>query len=464
MIMHPNGVTHQLASDHMDGVNQVIHWLSYVPSVRGMPLPILDITGVDMVERAVQWSPTKGTPYDSRLLLTGQASEVDGQWVSGFCDSGSFTEVMAGWAKTVVVGRARLGGIPMGVIVTENRTVECSAPADPGDLTSSERKISQAGGVWYPDSAYKTAQAIRDCSSEDLPIMIFANWRGFSGGQRDMFEEVLKFGAMIVDALVAATTPIFVYIPPFAELRGGAWVVVDSTINSAVMEFFAAETARGGVLEPAAIASIKYRTKDLIKTAHRIDPTLIALDKQLQEASEDARADILSSIAAREKALLPIFSQLAVQFADMHDTPGRMAATGVISKEVPWSQSRSFFYWRLRRRLAEFQFRAQVMKSDPKLTVLEAAALIKRWFTESSDSTNPQEQWEDSKFVLGWMASKQQLFRDNLEGIRRASVEAQVRDLAKRSPEAAAMGIVSAFHEMDYMERELLRQQLEAIR
>ena len=70
----------------------------------------------------------------------------------------SFTEVMAGWAKTVVVGRARLGGIPMGVIVTENRTVECSAPADPGDLTSSERKISQAGGVWYPDSAYKTAQ------------------------------------------------------------------------------------------------------------------------------------------------------------------------------------------------------------------------------------------------------------------------------------------------------------------
>jgi hypothetical protein len=28
--------------------------------------------------------------------------------------------------------------------------------------------------------------------------MIFANWRGFSGGQRDMFDEVLKFGSMIV--------------------------------------------------------------------------------------------------------------------------------------------------------------------------------------------------------------------------------------------------------------------------
>lgn len=32
--------------------------------------------------------------------------------------------------------------------------------------------------------------------------MIFANWRGFSGGTRDMYNEILKFGAMIVDALV----------------------------------------------------------------------------------------------------------------------------------------------------------------------------------------------------------------------------------------------------------------------
>ena len=42
--------------------------------------------------------------------------------------------------------------------------------------------ISQAGQVWYPDSAYKTAQAIRDFNLEQLPLFIFANWRGFSGG------------------------------------------------------------------------------------------------------------------------------------------------------------------------------------------------------------------------------------------------------------------------------------------
>jgi Carboxyl transferase domain len=34
-------------------------------------------------------------------------------------------------------------------------------------------------------------QAIRDLNCEGLPLIIFANWRGFSGGQRDMFDEVL---------------------------------------------------------------------------------------------------------------------------------------------------------------------------------------------------------------------------------------------------------------------------------
>jgi hypothetical protein len=46
--------------------------------------------------------------------------------------------------------------------------------------------------VWFPDSAFKTAQAIRDFNGEQLPLIVFANWRGFSGGMRDMFEEVCR--------------------------------------------------------------------------------------------------------------------------------------------------------------------------------------------------------------------------------------------------------------------------------
>jgi acetyl-CoA carboxylase/biotin carboxylase 1 len=244
MIMFPNGVAHLLAESHIDSVLKALQWLAFVPSKKSAPLPVLDISSLDIIERSVGFTPEKGLTYDPRLLLTGVTSLES--WTSGLLDRNSFVEALSGWAKTVIVGRGRLGGIPLGVIVTENRTAEATKPADPADITSQERMVQQAGGVWFPDSAYKTAQALKDFNREGLPCIILANWRGFSGGQRDMFDEVLKFGSMIVDALVAYQQPLFVYIPPHAELRGGAWVVVDSTINADVMEFYAAEDARCG--------------------------------------------------------------------------------------------------------------------------------------------------------------------------------------------------------------------------
>ena len=81
-----------------------------------------------------------------------------------------------------------------------------------------------------------SASCIRDVNREGLPLMFIINIRGFSGGQRDMYDSVLKYGSMIVDALVEFKQPVIVYIPKKAELRGGAWVVVDPTINENVME------------------------------------------------------------------------------------------------------------------------------------------------------------------------------------------------------------------------------------
>ena len=40
----------------------------------------------------------------------------------------------------------------------EQRTVELTLPADPANADSEARTVSQAGQVWFPDSAYKTAQ------------------------------------------------------------------------------------------------------------------------------------------------------------------------------------------------------------------------------------------------------------------------------------------------------------------
>jgi acetyl-CoA carboxylase carboxyltransferase component len=224
--------------------------------------------------------------------------------------------------------------LAMGVIAVETRTVELEQPADPANFDSDARTIQQAGQVWFPDSAYKTAQAINDFKRENLPLMIFANWRGFSGGMKDMYDQIMKFGAYIVDALREYEQPVFNYIPPFGELRGGAWVVIDPTINLRYMEMYADRMSRGGVLEPEGTVEIKYRTKDLQRTIQRLDPAARDLLKEISlcttGTTNSTKEDLERQLSAREKFLLPVYQQAAVMFCDLHDTPGRMLEKGVI--------------------------------------------------------------------------------------------------------------------------------------
>lgn len=444
-IMYSNGISHLAESDHLSAVISAVNWLSFVPSIRGSLLPVTDITGIDEIERPICFMPKAGVPYDPRYLLAGKEDE-QGDWHGGFFDKGSFTETLAGWAKSVVVGRARLGGIPMGVIATENRMAEAIKPADPADLRASEAVIQEAGCVWFPNSAYKTAQAINDFRTEDLPIIIFANWRGFSGGQRDMFDEVLKYGSLIVDAFVKCEQPVFVYIPPHAEIRGGAWVVLDASINESVMEMYAsAEHARGGVLEANGAATVKYRTKDILATMHRLDDKLIALDQELEErVCELEREETLSAIKEREQALLPVYEQISVQFCELHDTPGRMKAVGVIERAVEWKNARSFFYWRLRRKLAEFDLRkkiietAQVGRGIEALSPVKATALIKSWFLETKGASEAL--WKDDKAVLSWMAQQHNDLEMKIVELTRENVVQEVFQVMTAGGQTAVVG------------------------
>lgn len=65
-----------------------------------------------------------------------------------------------------------------------------------------------------------------------------------------MYEQIVKFGAYIVDGLREYKQPVIVYLPPNAELRGGAWAVLDPTINPRFMETYTDPESRAGVLEP----------------------------------------------------------------------------------------------------------------------------------------------------------------------------------------------------------------------
>lgn len=290
-------------------------------------------------------------------------------------------------------------------------------------LTLPSNFVLRTGQVLFPDSSYKTAQAIRDFDKEGLPIMIFANWRGFSGGSRDMAGEILKFGAMIVDALREYSNPVYIYLPPHGELRGGSWVVVDPTINEAKMEMYADPDSRGGILEPAGITEVKFRLPDQLKMMHRLDPQLKLLDSELETIDfEDDQNNVKEQIQAREDSLKPVYLQAATTFADLHDKTGRMKAKGVIKSAVPWARSREFFYYRAKRRIAEDDFVAQLQKADSSLTKETATDVLKGMY--SGD-------WEDNQAVVAFLEDKATEISDKVKMVKAAGVQAQIEALQK---------------------------------
>jgi acetyl-CoA carboxylase/biotin carboxylase 1 len=183
------GVSHVAVNNDLDGVVAMLRWISYVPKTVHDPLPI--VLPADSWDRDVEFHPPRNEPYDPRYLIEGCQDPDTGRYLRGLfgkyiltigneqiLDSGSFMETLDQWAKTVVTGRARLGGIPIGIIAVETRSISHTVLADPANPESREQTLMQPGQVWFPDSAFKTAQAIRDFNNgERLPLMILANWR-----------------------------------------------------------------------------------------------------------------------------------------------------------------------------------------------------------------------------------------------------------------------------------------------
>ena len=241
-IMATNGITHYVVDSDKDGVKAIEQWLSYI----NIPKRRLLDTNLDLTFNLTE-------NYNIR------------DFISVLLDKDSFFETLSEWGKSVISGRGKLGGIPVGIISANNKMSDRFVPFDPADENSSNQIIKQSGCIWYTDSSYKTAQTISDAKRENIPLLILANWRGFSGGTNDMYNEILKFGSMIVTHLKDYKMPVIVYIPPYAQLRGGAMVVISKSINQDNINLFIDSTANANILEPNALQAIKYKDKDLIK-------------------------------------------------------------------------------------------------------------------------------------------------------------------------------------------------------
>ena len=264
--------------------------------------------------------------------------------------------------------------------------------------------------------------------------------------------------------------PVFVYIPAYAELRGGAFVVMDPHINDDVMEMYADSRARAGVLEPTGVVSIKYRKEDKRRTMERNDAVLRCLNAKLsrvvgeerlsqgvveeklgqvtgerqkiQEKIED-RQKTQEEIENRQKELETPYQQVAEVFADLHDGAERMKAMGVIRAIVDVEQSRHFFYWRLRRRLLQMKIEREIVAVSGR-SMREAQTLVEEWYKQSNQYRFSHcSSWDDNEMVFNWMSREySDSITAKLNSLKKAVIKEEVIRMGRENPYTVAEGVI----------------------
>jgi len=223
---------------------------------------------------------------------------------------------------------------------------------------------------------------------------------------------------------------------------------------------YADEEARGGVLEPEGIVSIKYRREKQLETMARLDSAYA--DLRAQSVRKGVTPEQLSAIKAkmteREQLLGPVYQQIALQFADLHDRAGRMEAKGTIRMPLQWKNARRFFYWRLRRRLNEevlikrLNSNASSATNSTSLAQKENnLAMLKNW----SGMLDVEFDKDDRK-VAEWYESHRKEVYAKIDAVKSDAISKKVAELLMGNKEGGLKGVREVLSLVPTSEREQL--------
>ncbi len=123
-------------------------------------------------------------PYDMREVL------------NCILDEGEFDEFQADYAREMICGTARIGGIHIGVIANHRGMVKAGQGEPP-----------KFGGIVYTESAEKTAYFIENCNRHGTPILFVQDVSGFMVGAEAEHSGIIRAGAHFVEAMACATVP-----------------------------------------------------------------------------------------------------------------------------------------------------------------------------------------------------------------------------------------------------------------
>src|SRR5262249_41103624 len=150
-------------------------------------------------------------------------------------DDGYFFEVHRDFARNLIVGFARLGGQPVGIVANQPDVL-----AGALDLLSS----------------VKGGRFVRFCDCFNIPIITFVDVPGFLPGTDQEYRGIIRHGAKLLFAYCEATVPKITIIT--RKGYGGAYVVMSSKHIRGDFNF-AFPTAEIAVMGPDGAVSIIFR-------------------------------------------------------------------------------------------------------------------------------------------------------------------------------------------------------------
>lgn len=172
-----SGVAHFKVDNEEEGLMIIRKLLSYLPSNNLEDAPIIDCSDpIDRLEDRLN-SIIPDNPNQPYNML-----EV----IETIVDHGEFLEIHRNYARNIIAGFCRIGGMPIGVIANQ-----------PNYLA----------GVLDIEASRKAARFVRFCDCFNIPILTLVDVPGFLPGSGQEYGGIIIHGAKLMFAYGEATVP-----------------------------------------------------------------------------------------------------------------------------------------------------------------------------------------------------------------------------------------------------------------
>ncbi|HEX9727049.1 MAG TPA: acyl-CoA carboxylase subunit beta [Gemmatimonadales bacterium] len=260
-----SGVAQFVLDSEVQCIAQIRQLMSFIPSnnVDGPPVRATE-DPPDRCDEAlltiVPDNPNK--PYDIHEIIRRVV------------DDGDVLEVHRDWAQNIVVGFARLGGHPIGVIANQP---------------------SVLAGVLDRASSRKGARFIRFCDAFNIPLVTFEDVPGFLPGVDQEHGGIIGHGAKLLFAYAEATVPKLTVIT--RKAYGGAYDVMSSKHVGGDFNV-AWPTAELAVMGPKGAAEILFRREiaDADDPAAKLEELVAQYREQFAHPYEAAARGFLDDV------------------------------------------------------------------------------------------------------------------------------------------------------------------------